>query len=207
MENTPGIQNTKATFIPQKQNVNVKSKRYNNIFFTLSVIILLLALGAWAGLIVYNSTLEAQRDELENRLKIATENLIQEQLVKDLQNLEARLVATDKLLSDHKNISPVISLIENSTLTNTVRFDNLAVQTSEGVYVVSMDGEAKDFESLAYQNIVFEEEPFIRNVDFNSFSINEESGDVSFNVSFELDDDLISHRLIKLGNTLNEDEE
>ena len=194
MDNTPLVQKTSTTFIPKNKQTPARRKKYYNIFFGFSIFALFGVLSLWGGLFIYNRILVTEKSQVDNQLKTITSNIVSEELIKDFQILDLRLTTAEKLLNQHVNLAPFISLLEDQTLTNSVRFANIDFSHADGTFSVSMSGVARNFESLGYQKKVFTDEPSFTNIVFDGFSINEETGNIDFNTTFDVLHDLLSYK-------------
>lgn len=195
MENTPLVQKTPTAFIPKNKKTPARKRKYYNIFFGFSVTVLFCVLGVWGALFIYNRTLVAEKSQIESELKTVTEDIVSEELVQDFQELELRLTMAEKLLNGHVNAAPLISKLEDLTLSNNIQFDGLNFTATEAeFYSISMSGTARNFESLGHQERLFNEEPAFTDVVFNQFSIDEETGFVKFGLAMNVSRELISYK-------------
>ena len=188
---TPAVQ---ANFIPKQGagGSSIKKGSYNNLFFFIAVGIFILALFAWGGLLVYEYFLEEERQALETELSQKVAANVDRGLVDELKELDDKLVAAETLLDNHVNPALLFGLIEQDTLTTSVRYSSFSYSVEEGELVVSLSGEAKSFASLGYQKTVLEQDERIISPEIGSFNINEEAGLIEFDLTYRVDKGVVS---------------
>lgn len=188
---TPAVQ---ANFIPKQGAGGSSTKKgsYNNLFFFISIGIFILAIFAWGGLLVYEYFLEEERRALETELSQKVAANVDRGLVDELKEFDDKLVAAEILLNNHINPALLFGLIEQDTLTTSVRYSSFSYAVEEGELMVSLSGEAKSFASLGYQKTVLEQDERIISPEIGSFSINEEAGLIEFDLTYRVDRGVVS---------------
>lgn len=190
----------KSNFIPKK--TVTRRRGYKNIFFTISLVILVLAVTAWGGLLVYQNFLSGQKTNLENELEKKTADLVDLEFIEKFKILDGKIKAINTLLDTHTNAAVIFSFLESNTLSNSIRYTSFDYEFLEdGGASVNLAGEARSFASLAYQAQVIEENSFAVNSLFDNFSV-DELGNVKFHLQFN-----IELEAIKFGNNLAGPEE
>lgn len=196
----------KTNFIPKKVPVpSRQQRRFQNVFLWISILLIFGSISAWGGFMFYKDYLEKEKMALQSDLeRVATEN-INLKLVDDLGTLDKRLNAADKLLNSHTISSPIFDFLGDETLTSEIRYSSFRYRAEEGgLHTVSLAGKAASFNSLGYQKQVLDESKLIVNPEFSNFAINDETGDVVFNLVFYLNPSLVSYRIVTTGDDLDD---
>src|SRR5437016_126029 len=114
-----------STFIPKgAQPHSIGTGIYNrkesvgpSILGVLSLIIFILAILAAGGVFGYKEYLVSQIGNMGNDL-MAAKAKINPDLIKQLTDLNTRIISTKQILEDHSIISPLFGLLETSTVKN-----------------------------------------------------------------------------------------
>jgi len=178
-----------STFIPQQVPQVAHRGLYYNLFFILGNVALVVMVLAWAGLFGYRFYLDQEIIRLQGKLTESAATALNGDRVREIEEIKAldmRLNLGKSLIESHLVIQPLFSLIDQLTLTNSVRFTNFKYEAKEGVFEVTFAGKAASFSSLAYQQDVLKNNPAVTNPTFSSFSLDEKTGSVSFNLSFTI---------------------
>src|SRR3989344_1514654 len=188
---TPSI---RTDFIPRQTSIKTPYGRgsRNNYFFLVSVIFFIVVLLVWGGLMVYEYILKKDNTSLEESLKKHASENVDTELANELEAFDNKLKTAETLLNNHMNTSLLFNLLEQDTLTTSVRYVDFSYSIEDGSVVVSLSGEAKSFASLGYQKKVLEDNPKIINPQFTSFTIDQEKGFILFNLSYSVDKSVTS---------------
>lgn len=183
----------KTTFIP-RQDMGLQRKRstYRGVFSLFGVLFLVVALGGWGGMMLYREKLKTDKISLESDLATKTQN-IDRDLINELKQLDAQLLIAEELLNGHTTLAPVFRFLSDSTLSTSVRYEDFHYTASDGIARVELSGTASNFSALNYQAEVLKENDTISEVFFENLSVNTETGDVEFNLSFNISHELISY--------------
>ncbi len=114
--------------------------------------------------------------------------------VEDFIRSRDRFIAADGILDAHVAISNFFTLLEDITLVN-VRYSGFNFGTLEdGTAEITLSGTARSFNALAAQSAIFSKEQDIRRAIFSGIDVDED-GTVSFEITAELDRDLLAFRV------------
>lgn len=168
-----------TSFIP-KQPVGEETPQEGSgggILFLISFLILVASIAAGAGVFIWNKTVQANieggRTELEKHNAVFDANSI-----KEFTRLDTRIDVASMLLKQHVRPSQIFPRLAANTL-ETVRFNNFNY-TYEGndKIMISMSGEALDYESMALQAQQFTQPQLqnsFRSPIFSNFSKDEDT--------------------------------
>lgn len=186
----------KTTFIPKKNliqarsaNSVVKNPRTRSILGIASFIIFLSALVLTLGVFIYRKRVEAVINSRIESINLA-EKAFEPSVILELRKLDIRLRAATELLNQHTAFSDFFLSFGESTLPD-VAFNDFFLEEEGGIYTVTMTGEARGYLPIAQQSNLFEQNRYIENPIFSEFALNE-TGHVSFDLSFTLNNDLIT---------------
>lgn len=186
-----------ASFIPKKpvQTGAMRSSGDVNVLLVLSILIFIITTTAAGGVFLYKTTLEKERQQKDDDLVSAQKSFGLDEITQ-LKARSKQLAAAKAVLEGHVALSPLFSLIEQNTL-KSVRFNTFNFTDKDGRSLISLSGEARGFNAVAYQSQVFTAlKEFSRPV-FSGFVL-EDTGKVSFKFDAE-----INHELLVYANSLN----
>lgn len=163
-----------TSFIP-KQPVTGGETRHSggsSIFFLVSFLILVATAAAGVGAYVWHSTIEKQIEKGNTQLKTHRSSF-DKNTIEQFTRLDNRIDVASTLLKNHVSASSIFPRLQDGTL-KTVQFKSFSYANSgDGKIVISMTGEAQDYESLALQATEFTESRFqnsFRSPIFSSFT-------------------------------------
>lgn len=183
-----------ATFMPRQAAVAgggyVRPKGHH-WFMTLGIVIFLLVGASYGGLYFYKDYVKKNNEEKQKKVQTAVSNF-EPELTKELTLLKARIDVGENLIKNHRAFSRFLTLLEKNTV-QTVQFTELAYDISEDNKVLlSMTGDSRSYNAIAYQSDVFSRVPQIKAPVFSGLSVNDK-GVISFKVTAELDSSAISY--------------
>lgn len=185
----------KTSFIPKKSLIKKPEPKKDapvHWFMALSLLLVLLSATSYGALFLYKSIMEKRIESLANSLERAR-GAFETSLIETLQKVDTRLKSADTLLVEHIAVTPLFDLFEENTIDN-LRFKNFNYSKNEdGVFKISMRGEAEDFASIALQSDIFSENKFIKNHIFSNLNV-DSSGNVVFNFSADVDRSILSYQ-------------
>ena len=174
-------QKVPTSFVPKQPVRTVRRPRVRGplSIFAVASLVLFFAAVLLAGVVFgYEFFLKQSRDAKAGELQ-TIQNSVEPQAVEDLARLSQRLVIARELLEDHVAVSAVFSMLERDTV-QSVTFEGLELVTiPSGDVEITMQGRAQNFNALAYQSVVFRDNPFLRNQIFEDITVTEEE-DVTF---------------------------
>lgn len=186
-----------TTFIPKKplQEVvtgsPVRSSAPTGTLLVLAIIIMVLTIASLGGLLFYNKFLESNITQLQTSIT-RSEKEYEPTLLADLTKLDKRLKNGSMIINQHLAISPIFDLIEQNTL-KTVRFSKFDFKNSEtGMYLVTLAGEADNYQSIAMQSQSFGDVAAFKGIIFSDFTLTPKNR-ISFNASFTVSPDILNY--------------
>lgn len=184
----------RTSFVPKKTLVqtNDQSVRVSiNIFLSGGLIIFFLTLAVSGGVYLYNIYLGKQIVEETARLGQA-QKAFEPALVMDVKRLDNRMIAARQVLDNHTIVSPIFEMLQANTL-QSVRFTSFKFDGSKNNTIVTMDGEAQSYTSVAAQADVFSSEPSVKNFTFSNLNLNGTHG-VKFTVMLDLNNSTLLYK-------------
>lgn len=177
-------QKVPTSFVPKQPVRTVRRPQAQGplSIFAVAALVLIGASIVLAGLVFgYELYLKQNKEAKTGELKVLQDS-VDPQAVEDLARLSQRLVISRELLASHVAVSSIFSMLERDTVQD-VSFDDFQLQTApSGDVEVTMEGTAQSFNALAYQSVVFRNNPFLRNQIFEDITVTDD-GDVAFSFS------------------------
>lgn len=158
---------------------------------TFAIVIVLGVILVYMALFVYQSILNNDIDSLAASLDRA-KGAFETNLITELQTIDARLLAGGTLLKRHTALSPLFGLLEENTV-QTLRYKSFSLKTeSDGIYSVSLRGEADDYASIALQSDIFSQNKYIKDYIFSNLTLNQD-GRIVFDFNAKINPSLFSY--------------
>jgi hypothetical protein len=184
-----------TSFIPKKPIIESQSRGSSvSIFFVISVILFIIAVGLAVGVWFWQQSLVAQikkdKDALE---KVRTSDSFQEKTINDLVRFNDRIEEAKGLLDRHLAVSPIFSLLEKNTL------KNVSIKSMKFSYAGSdktkldLSGVAANYDALFKQSEAFDKESLISQPTISDFSLNSD-GTVAFNFTASVIPSLVLYK-------------
>jgi hypothetical protein len=180
----------KLSFIPQKKFEPALYKgRGLGFAIIISFLLFFISIGTYGGLWLYKNNLSGQTAVLADSLEKA-KAAFDIPMINNLGQVSGKIDSSKKLLEQHISPLPILDTLAKDTL-KTVRFKGFryAASKAEGT-VITMEGSANDYSSLALQGDVFEKDKNIKSVSFSGLGLGEK-GVVNFGVKLTLDPSMI----------------
>lgn len=162
-----------TSFIP-KQPVNEEPKQSggSSILFLVGFLIFVATAAAGVGVFIWQKTINSQI-ESGNKQLAEYEKKLDPFTISEFIRLDNRIDVAEALLKSHTSASAVFPKLQDNTL-RSLRFNSYSYSNGgDGKIIVSMTGEAQDYETLALQAKAFTE-PELKNTFrspiFSSFS-------------------------------------
>lgn len=182
-----------TTFIPKKPLITKPPERKPiGIVYLIAIVLLLASVGLFGASYGYQFILKGQVERLTADLE-KTQAAFEPRLLRELERADSRIEASEELLKKHITVLPVFDFFAANTLRG-VRFKNFSYTYNSDTQKVDvrMNGEAKNFESIALQSDVFAASE--RLSDFFFTDLNPDaSGRIIFNFSAKVDPLLVSY--------------
>jgi Tfp pilus assembly protein PilN len=161
-----------------------------NIFFFVSVVIFVISLLLAGGVFLLNYYENSQIDKAVQTLAEIPKKYPLQQM-QDLTRLDTRIETTKAILKKHLAISGVLNLLGQVTSKN-VRFtdfkydDTAGVSNSRVAPTISLKGQAKSFNSVAFQSDLMRANTFFKNPIFSGLHA-DDKGSIVFSIDGTLD--------------------
>ena len=171
-------QKVPTSFVPKQPVRTVKRPQARGplSIFAVAALVLIAAAAILAGLVFgYEFYLKNQKEQKAQELEVFKES-VEPQVVEELARLSQRLVIAQELIAAHVAPSAIFSMLERDTVQGVVFSDFESKIGPSGDVELSMSGTAGDFNKLAYQAVVFRDNPYLRNQIFGDIAVGEESG-------------------------------
>jgi len=177
-----------TSFIPKKpvDAGSYRPSRDVNISLILSILIFIITTSAAGGVYLYKSTLTKQKAEKDAELVEAKKSFGLADIAV-LKQRAAELQTAKVLLQNHTSALPLFALIQANTL-KSVRFKNFSLVKN----ALSLTGEARGFNAVAYQSQVFTKLADFSAPTFGSFIL-QDNGNVSFSFTAQVSPNLLKY--------------
>ncbi len=188
-------QNFQTSFIPKKPIVQEEvstSKKPMSFLTVFGIIVFLTMVATYGGLFLYQTTLAQKIESSKQDLQKAGERF-EIAKINELQNLNKRLNAANKILEKHITISPIFEILQNITM-KSVRYNKFTYSISDkNEIIVSLSGEAEGYRSIALQSDLFSQEKNLIQPVFSNLTLNDK-GAVLFDLEFKVDPILVNYK-------------
>ena len=189
-------QNFQTSFIPKKPILNESTvyARPVSIFLIISLFVLFTTLIATGGLYFYKGILVKKIADMDNTLNLV-KNRFEPSKITELQIFDKRLRSSSEILSQHINITPVFSALEQLTM-KSVRFTKFSYDfgTEDNPAVnIKMSGVAIGYRSIALQSDLFAKNKNLIDPIFSNLTL-DNSGNVIFDLEFLVDPGFVNYK-------------
>jgi hypothetical protein len=184
--------NIPASFIPKKSTTirRTTSSARISLFFSVSVIIFVIALASSIGVFLYGGITKRNIESKAASLERAKE-AFEISLIEELSRLDDRIESSGQILGGHVVLTTLFNALGDATL-KSVKFDTFDLYPDEnGEVKIILSGVARDYASIVLQSEVLAENRFFKNIIFSNLGLND-FGDVTFDIEATVDDSLIS---------------
>jgi len=192
-------QNFQTSFIPKKPIVRESAPRQSVGFLTLiSIVIFFTMVIASGGLYFYKESLVNNITKMEEQLDIA-KNRFEPTKISQLQILDRRLRASNKVLAGHIAISPIFKVLSEITM-KTIRYTKFSYEigtTSKDKILVKLTGQAIGYRSVALQSDLFTKNKNLIDPIFSNLAL-DDKGNVVFDLEFSVDPSFVDYKQMLL---------
>jgi hypothetical protein len=117
-------------------------------------------------------------------------------------------VSARQLLNDHRTLTPLFTLLEETAVQNDIRYGTFSFSYSSDTRapLLELAGEGRDYQAVALQARVLRDNPYLSNPIFSQFRI-AQNGDITFLMSAVVDTQLLSYRTALTQGSVEEVEE
>ena len=194
-----------TSFIPKKPLAEAatsteRTSRPVSIVMLLSVLVFVAALVAAGGVYLYKQYLTKQVVDMTSQLKRAREGF-EPALIAQLQTLDTRLSSASGILATHITVSPILKALSDTTL-KTIRYTKFTytVQGESSPRIdVKMSGQSRGYMPIALQNEAFTKNKYIKNPIFSNLTLDDRTGNVTFDLTFSVDPDFVLYGKMPTG--------
>ena len=185
-----------TSFIPKKPiglgtGSGISVIRSTNIFSVVATVLFLVTILTSGGLFFYKNLLTNQIKEADKNI-ISARDAFEPEKIKELVDVNTRIVSAKKLLSSHVVVSKLFILMENLTIKK-MRFTEFNYVNKDNSHTLSITGEVQTYNALAEQQDIFLKNDFIKNPVFSNFNLGD-NGYILVNFSAQIDSGLISYK-------------
>ncbi len=183
----------KTAFIPKKPTSRPFYKTKGpGIFFVASLLALVFSGMFAGGVYVYEKMLEKRVNLLSQSLERANA-AFEPALITELNRVSEKIESSKILLENHRMLTPIFDFLRKFTL-KSVRFSKFSVEFGkEGEALVSMNGTAKSYSSLALQMEEFQKDKSVEKLSVSGLSPSKD-GFVKFNIEMAFNKNFIKYR-------------
>ncbi|HEY4512467.1 MAG TPA: hypothetical protein VJH63_02280 [Candidatus Paceibacterota bacterium] len=176
-----------TSFIPKTalDPVSSGTKKPMGLFVFISTIIFFISVVIAAGAFGWDKYLENRKVQLKSDLE-RNVKAFEPQTIEEYVRLNNRIDAAKTLLSKHIAVSYVFDFLQDQTL-QSVRFSDFKYDlVTDGSANISLNGEAKSYNAVAYQSEVFGKERALKSPIFSNLDL-DAAGNVIFNFNTKID--------------------
>ncbi len=183
-----------TSFIPKTTLdpiANGNTRKPIGFFSFITSIIFFITVLVAGGAFGWHKYLESSKSKIKSDLERNVKSF-EPQTLDEYVRLNNRIDSAKVLLSSHVAVSYIFDFLQEQTI-QSVRFTDFKYETgADGVATLSMNGQAKSYNAVAYQAEVFGKEralktPLFSNLDLDTF------GNVIFNFSTKIDPGFITY--------------
>lgn len=185
-----------TSFIPKKPIGSPVGSGMNiihstNVFSVVATVVFIVTLLTSGGLFFYKYT-------LNNQIQVADQNILtaraafEPEIIKQLVDVNARIISAKKLLENHVVVSKLLGLMEDLVLKK-MRFTEFNYANTDNNPTLTVIGEVQTYNALAEQQDVFLKSGSIKAPVFSNFNLGD-NGYITFNFSATVDPTLISYK-------------
>jgi hypothetical protein len=157
----------------------------------LTFIIVLGTAASFAGVYVYQQSLDKQKAQLQVQITQA-QAALGTSFVSDMKRLSLRINGVKALIQNHVVVSPIFAALQATTL-QTVQYKEFTYDfatdpgTGTKLVQVTITGVAKNYATLALQSDSYAKAPIINNPIFSNLTIEDKTQQVDFKLVFTVD--------------------
>jgi len=189
-----------SSFIPKtpiSTDRGVHTASTVNLFFLISILVLIVSLAIGGFLFFYNTNQQKQIDSLVASLISSGKKDFSDTDVRAWTDLDKRTKAASEVLQHHYAVSSVFRLLQELTVKN-VRFTRFAFDLKDDVadkksIVLSLSGEGRSYNAVSYQSDILKASESLRDSLFADIRL-DEKGSILFSVQVSVDPDLTSYK-------------
>ncbi len=184
-----------TSFIPKRpvasENVISQApRRAVGLLSILATVAVLATIASFVGVYLFESQLAGQKTKLQSSITSAKDGLGTD-FVSDMKRLNNRIEGVKSLIKSHVVVSPIFEALQSTTLQSVqysdFSYDYIIDATNKvEVVEVKLSGNAKSYATIALQSDAYTKSSLIRNPVFSNLTINDETGRIGFNLTFNV---------------------
>lgn len=182
-----------TSFIPKKPiTSSVSDRTPRSLFSLIATFLLIVSLVLSAGLFVYKIYLKKQKESLSVSLAVARDSF-EKETIDELNLFDQRTQSVKQILGSHVVQSPMFALLGEVTIPS-IQYTSFEQQTNDKGFLVSIEGLARDYKSIALQSEVLNSEKgrYFKNVLFSNLT-KDKNNNIGFDLKFNVDPNLLSY--------------
>jgi len=175
-----------TSFIPKRTLDTSPVRRADtvSIFTVLSTLIFFASIITAGGVFLWQKQIQSEITKVENQIQTQKKEFSEDK-IKEFTSLSNRINAADSLFVNHIYTSKIFELLQKNTVP-TVRFNKFTVdpsQTDKQSLKITLNGQAKDYASIALQSYVFaKSQNIVSSYEFSNLTL-DQAGNVLFDLS------------------------
>lgn len=176
--------------LPKKIKYEESEERQKRIFFTFSVLLLIISVSSYLGAHIDKTIASDKSEKLSLEMKMVSVDIEKEVENNELFLTKNQIKDIAEILDSHSYFSRAFGVIQNITVDGIyLKESNLSLD-KDGNLTMEIGGAADSYLTIINQIAVFKNSYWIDNVEINDISLEGESG-VSFSGSLEFKGDVV----------------
>lgn len=185
-----------TSFIPKKpinssQNSGIDVMHDTNIFSVIAAVVFIVSILVSGGLFFYKKSLISQIAKADSDI-LATKAAFEPEKIKELMDINNRLLSTKNLLENHIVVSQILVLMEDLVLKK-MRFVDFKYANHNTEPTITVSGEIQTYNALAEQQSVFSQNEYLKETTFTNFNL-AENGYIQVNFTAKIVPALLSYK-------------
>jgi hypothetical protein len=188
-------QNFQTSFIPKRPIVEDRAvAKPVSLFLVVSIVIFFSMVVSFGVIYFFKSSLAKNIVAMNEQLDLA-KNRFEPAKISQLQSLDKRLRASNKVLANHIAVSPIFKSLSEITL-KTIRFTNFSYESGSeqsNTILVKLSGQSVGYRSIALQADLFSKNKNFIDPVFSNLTL-DEKGNVLFDLEFSVDRSFVDYK-------------
>ena len=191
-------QNFQTSFIPKKPMLEerVVKSRPVSLLSIISIFVFITVVLVSGGLYLYKGYISKNITQMQSDLTLA-KGRFEPAKINQLQVLDKRLQASNKILTGHIAISPIFQALQDITM-KTVRYTKFSYalgDEKDSKIKVKISGQAVGYRSIALQADLLSKNEYIIDPVFSNLSL-DDKGNVLFDLDFAVDPSFVDYKQV-----------
>ncbi len=169
----------KINLMPKKEDTAVRNRQQQSFYFFVIVIFFIISLLGYLGIYYYNNILlKKQLEVVEKKNAEIQEEILRSATAEEFSTMTAAIVKGNNIrliLSTRLYVSMIYELLEKLTLKSILYNKFSEKNNDDNTIVVSIEGEADNFNELAKQLVIFKNSKEIKEVIFSEAVVDKNS--------------------------------